>query len=147
MTLPRISGEYRVVADPDLRFGQNGGTAVCRIRVVANSKKKDDSGTWVDDKVVWLGAVMFKDVAEHAAESIKKGDTVLIDGRLETQEWEDKENNKRQSYNILVDNIGVSIRWNNVQTVQAQRATAPASEDPWSSAPAGQPQQQEAAPF
>lgn len=106
MTLPTITGEFRVVADPELRFSP-GGTAVANIRLVANSRKKVND-EWVDDKVVWLRAVAFKTMAENIAESIEKGHLVTVTGRLQTEEYESN-GEKRQAYTVLIDTIGPSL--------------------------------------
>ena len=141
--LPKVHGEFRVVADPELRFSPSG-VAVGSMRMVANSRKKDEStGEWVDDKVCWLKATAFKKVAENMAESFVKGDLVVIEGRLQTEEWE-KDGVKHQSYVVMVDEIGPSIRWAPARIERAdrssgggqvQRSAAPAGEDPWASAP------------
>lgn len=137
--LPTISGEFRAVADPELRFAPSG-TAVGTIRLVANSRKKTDAGEWVDDKVVWLRGVTFKQQAENLAESVSKGDLVLVTGKLQTEEWE-KDGEKKQSYTILIDSIGPSLARNAARPMDTSRtAAAPAAaapaDDPWA-VPAG----------
>jgi single-strand DNA-binding protein len=99
--------------------------------LVASSRKKVDE-EWVDDKTCWLSSVAFKKVAENIADSISKGDLVLVNGKLQTEEWETKEGEKRSSYVVVVDTIGPSLAFNPASSVKAERTekAAPA-DDPW----------------
>jgi single-strand DNA-binding protein len=135
--LPITSGEFRLVADPELKFSASG-MPIASLRLVASSRKKNEAGEWVDDKTCWLNAVAFKKVAENIAESLAKGDHVNVSGKLQTQNWEDKEGNKRSSYSIVVDTIGPSLAFAPAKSVQAERtgAAAPASDNPWEVTPA-----------
>jgi single-strand DNA-binding protein len=141
--LPLVSGEFRVVADPTLRFAPSG-MAVTNMRVVADKKKKNEAtGEWEDDKVCWLSVVAFKKLAENIAESCEKGSLVLITGRLQTETYE-KDGEKKQSYTIVADTIGPSLAWNAAKVIKTDRAAAaPAAEggapavDPWATPPQG----------
>jgi single-strand DNA-binding protein len=137
--LPQVVGEFRVGVEPNLRFAPSG-TAVCSIRAVASSRKKDEGGNWVDDKTTWVDLVGFKKVAENMAESFSKGDLVTVTGKLQVEDWEDKEGNKRTSVRVMVDTIGMSVAFAPARSIKADRpsggqSSAPA-EDPWA-APAG----------
>lgn len=148
--LPKIHGEYRVVADPTLRFTPSG-MAVAEFRVVADKKKKDEAtNEWVDDKVVWLSVVCFKRLAENVAESIVKGTLVMVTGNLQTESYETKEGEKRQAYKVVADNIGLSLAFSPAKVASGDRSTPSGAGggDPWessapaareSSAPAAQP--------
>lgn len=119
--LPQVSGEFRCVADPELRFTPSG-VAVGKVRAVASSRKKDEAtGEWADDKVCWINVVTFKQQAENVIESLKKGDLFVLTGRLQTEEWEDKEGNKRTSIEVVADNIGPSTRWAPARHVATDR--------------------------
>lgn len=142
--LPQVIGEFRVGVEPNLRFAPSG-TAVCSIRAVASSRKKDDSGNWVDDKTTWVDLVGFKKVAENMAESFLKGDLVTVTGKLQVEDWEDNEGKKRTSVRVMVDTIGMSVAFNPARAIKSDRPTssggggqssAPA-DDPWGGTPAG----------
>jgi single-strand DNA-binding protein len=94
-----------LTADPELR-SLPSGTAVCKLRVAVNTRRKDgQSGEWRDypnyfDVTVW-GAQ-----GENCARYLSKGRGVAIDGRLEWREWQDKETGKnRQSIDIIADTV------------------------------------------
>lgn len=138
MALPQVTGEMRVVADPELRFAPSG-MAVGTVRLVSNSRKKNAAGEWEDDQVCWVRGVLFKQQAENMVESVSKGDLVVVTGRLHTDEYE-KDGVKRTSVELLLDEIGVSLRWATAKATKAERkqgstsggSSRPAvADDPW----------------
>jgi single-strand DNA-binding protein len=111
MTLPRINGEAGVWADPEVRFSQKG-LAVATVKCVFKKRVRDSNGTWTDGDPCFLDVTVFGSMAENAIETITKGATVVVDGVLEQQHWEDKESGeKRSKFVIVADSIGVSTRW------------------------------------
>lgn len=118
--LPIVTGEFRAVKDPELRFAPSG-VAVASIRAVAQKQKKNDAGEWVDDKVLWVTLTAFNRLAENIAESIEQGDLLVVIGKVQTEEWEDREGNKRQSTAIVLDHIGPSLKFNPAVPQRARR--------------------------
>lgn len=93
-----------LTSDPDLR-SLPSGTAVCRLRVACNTRRKDASGEWVD-KPNYFDVTVWGAQGENCARYLTKGRPVAIDGRLEWREWEDKETGKkRQSIDIIADSV------------------------------------------
>ncbi len=88
--------------DPELRHIPSG-TAVCSLRVAVNSRRKDQSGQWVD-KPNYFTVSVFGQQAEACAQYLSKGRPVAIDGRLEWREWE-TDGNKREAVEIVADNV------------------------------------------
>lgn len=117
--LPYVNGEFRVGRDPELRFSPSG-VAVTKMRAVASSRKQVD-GQWQDDKTAWVTLTAFKKLAENVAESFQKGNLVMVSGKLEVDEWEDSEGNRRTTVNVLVDNIGMSAAFNPVKALSGDR--------------------------
>jgi single-strand DNA-binding protein len=89
--------------DPELR-STSGGTSVCSLRVAVNSRRKDDSGNWVD-KPNYFDVTVWGAQGENCAQYLAKGRPVAVDGRLNWREWEDKEGGKRQSVDIIADSV------------------------------------------
>lgn len=129
MTLPTISGQFRLVDDPTLKFAQSG-TAVARLRLVANSRKKVND-EWVDDKVCWLSANAFGKTAEHLAESVGKGSLITVTGRMETQSWEAQDGTKRSDHVLIIDSVGADLAFDSYQKVEAQQQGSGGNADPW----------------
>lgn len=136
--LPLITmDEARVVAEPELRFAPSG-VAVCKMRLVASKRKQNEAGEWVDDKTFWITATCFKDLAEHVAESVEKGDLVTVVGRLQTDEWEDSTTHEKRSAPALIaDSVAVSLKFRIVphQAGRAERSRGSSSADAWSTPP------------
>ena len=89
--------------DPELR-SLPSGMSVCSLRVACNTRRKDQSGEWVD-KPNYFDVTIWGRQGENAAQYLSKGRPVAIDGRLEWREWQDQSGNKRQSVDIIADNI------------------------------------------
>mgnify|MGYP003612183361 CR=1 FL=1 len=91
--------------DPELKFSASQ-MAILTFSVADNYGKDDKK------KTTWHNVVVFGKVAENVANSIAKGDTVLISGRLEQDEFTKKDGTKGKSMKLVADEVGVSCRWN-----------------------------------
>jgi single-strand DNA-binding protein len=89
--------------DPELRQLQSG-TAVCKLRVAVNSRRKDQSGEWVD-KPNYFDVTVWGAQGENCNTYLSKGRPVAVQGRLEWREWETQEGGKRQAVEIIADSV------------------------------------------
>jgi len=90
--------------DPELRH-LGSGTAVCKLRVAVNSRRKDgQSGEWVD-KPNYFDVTVWGAQGENCANYLGKGRPVAVEGRLDWREWEDQGGNKRQSVEIIANTV------------------------------------------
>lgn len=90
--------------DPELRH-TGGGTAVCEMRVAVNSRRKDQSGNWVD-KPNYFDVVVFGGQGENCSTYLSKGRPVAVEGRLDWREWEAKDGSgKRQAVQIVANTV------------------------------------------
>jgi single-strand DNA-binding protein len=96
-----ISGN--LTRDPELR-STPGGTSVCSLRVAVNSRRKDESGNWVD-KPNFFDVTVWGAQGESCAQYLTKGRPVAVDGRLNWREWETSDGAKRQSVDIIADSV------------------------------------------
>jgi single-strand DNA-binding protein len=109
MSLPNVNGTARLIDDPQLRYGANGG-AVVTVRLAFNSRKKDpQSGEWKDDATCFLDGKAFGQAAENLAETLSRGLEAVVSGRLKTEEWE-KNGERKSKMVLLIDAIGPSLR-------------------------------------
>jgi single-strand DNA-binding protein len=99
----RIVMTGNLTRDPELR-NLPSGTAVCSLRIACNTRRKDESGNWVD-KPNYFDVTVWGAQGENCAQYLSKGRPVAIDGRLEWREWQDKDGNKRQSVDIIADSV------------------------------------------
>lgn len=90
--------------EPVLKYTQ-GGKAIISFSIAIN--RKDKNG---DQTTTWVSCKAWDTLAENIAANIKKGDRLLVAGRLETEEWE--KDGQKQSRTVLVaDEAGISLRW------------------------------------
>jgi single-strand DNA-binding protein len=109
MALPTISGEARLTEDPSLRFSASG-VAIASVNLAFNSRRLNkDTNTWEDGDTFYVRGTVFKDHAEHVAETLTRGMAVVVTGRLKTDSWEDREGVKKSSPSLLIDAIGPAL--------------------------------------
>jgi single-strand DNA-binding protein len=89
--------------DPELRH-TGGGTPVCSLRIAVNSRRRDESGQWVD-KPNYFSISVFGNQAESCAQYLSKGRPVAIDGRLDWREWQAQDGAKRESVEVIADRV------------------------------------------
>jgi single-strand DNA-binding protein len=90
--------------DPELR-STGGGTSVCEMRVAVNSRRKDQSGQWVD-KPNYFNVVVFGAQGDNCATYLSRGRPVAVEGRLDWREWEAKDGSgKRQAVQIIANTV------------------------------------------
>jgi len=90
--------------DPELRH-LGSGTAVCELRVAVNSRRKDQSGNWVD-KANYFNVTVWGAQGENCAQYLSKGRPVAVEGRLDWREWEAKDGSgKRQAVQIVANTV------------------------------------------
>ena len=89
--------------DPELR-SLPSGTSVCKLRVAVNSRRKDQSGDWVD-KPNYFDVTVWGAQGENCATYLSKGRPVAVEGRLDWREWEAQDGSKRQSVEIIANSV------------------------------------------
>ena len=72
--------------DPEMRY-TSSGTAVTQFSVAVNRNTRDEAGEWKKE-TEWFRVVLFRDQAERAAEWLRKGTKVFIEGRIQTRQYE-----------------------------------------------------------
>ncbi|MFC9891508.1 single-stranded DNA-binding protein [Streptomyces pilosus] len=111
MSLPMLNGTARLIDTPELRFSAQG-TAVVKVRLAFNARKKDPAtNEWVDGDSFFIDGKLFGQHAQNIADSLEKGMEVVVSGRLKTERWETREGEKRSGPSLLVDSIGPSLRF------------------------------------
>jgi len=106
-----------LVEDPELRF-TNNGTAVANLRVAVTQRIQQD-GQWRDGDTSFFKVNVWRGQAEHLADSLSKGDRVMVTGRLRQRTWETPEGDKRSVAEIEADEVGASLKF---ATAKVERA-------------------------
>jgi len=123
--------------DPELRTTSQGKPVV-NISVAVNPRTFDQATKeWKDGDPVFYKCTAFQNIAEHIAHSLRKGNRVILYGTMKPNTWTDKESGVQKTENIIIiDEIGPSLAWTNVQIQGAaprgQAADNSSSQDNWS---------------
>src|SRR5919106_3837431 len=111
------------VEDPEVRF-TNNGIAVTNLRVAVTQRVQQD-GQWRDGDTSFFKVNVWRGQAENLAESLSKGDRVMVTGRLRQRSWETPEGDKRSVTELEADEVGASLKWATAKVERAQeRATS-----------------------
>jgi single-strand DNA-binding protein len=111
-----------LTGDPELRFIPSGA-AVANFTVASTPRSYDKpSGKWKDADPLFLRCNIWRDEAEHVAESLVKGDRVIVQGRLRQRSYE-KDGAKRTIIELEVDEIGPSLKWATAKVSRAERSS------------------------
>ncbi|MGX1631239.1 single-stranded DNA-binding protein [Streptomyces albidoflavus] len=98
-----------VVADPELRFTPSGA-AVANFRLASTPRTFDrQTNEWKDGDTLFLSVSVWRQQAENVAESIKRGDRVIVVGRLGQRHYE-KDGERKSSYEIQAEDVGPALR-------------------------------------
>lgn len=131
-----ISGEGRLVEDPELRWLPSG-QAMCKFTIVTQPRKRSNSGEWSDGEPSFWNCTTWGKTAELVAESLQKGNLVIAEGTIGQRRYESNTGEKRVAYEINVERIGPSLKWDAAKVLRTERASAGkapvggSSEDPW----------------
>ncbi len=90
--------------DPETRY-MPSGTAVTNLSVATSRSWKDRQSGEQKEHTEWHKVAMFDRLAEIAAEYLRKGSQVYIEGRLQTRKWQDKDGNDRWTTEIVANEM------------------------------------------
>jgi single-strand DNA-binding protein len=102
--------------DPELRYTASG-IAVTEFGVAWNTKDKQGN-----ESVSFFDVTCWRELAEHVAESLGKGNRVIVYGRLDQNTWETKDGDKRSKVRVLAEDVGPSLRWAIANVDRLQRS-------------------------
>ncbi|WP_405241168.1 single-stranded DNA-binding protein [Lentisalinibacter salinarum] len=90
--------------DPDTRY-MPSGSAVTNLRIATSEQWKDKQTGEQKERTEWHNVAMFGRLAEIAAEYLRKGSQVYIEGKLRTRKWQDKQGNDRWTTEVIADEM------------------------------------------
>jgi single-strand DNA-binding protein len=103
MSVNRVILVGRLGRDPETRY-TGGGQAVANFSVATDESYKDKNGER-QKRTEWHKIVVWGRQAEIAQQYLKKGSLIFIEGRIQSREWQDKEGQKRTSFEIVANNF------------------------------------------
>jgi len=124
--------------DPELKETSRG-VSLCTFTIAASERHRDDDGTWADGPTTWVRCSAWRDLGEHISATLRKGDRVIVTGRLAEREYEHN-GAKQSSWEVTVSDAGPSLKFTEAKLAKAARASAPSSKaDPWQTDDGGTP--------
>jgi single-strand DNA-binding protein len=115
MTEASVSFAGNLTDDPEVRY-TNSGIAWAMFRVAV-------SGRW-EQEPSFFTVVVWRDQAEHAAESLAKGNRVVVAGRLQQRAWTAEDGSARSTVEVVAEELGPSLRWATATPVKATRSAS-----------------------
>ncbi|PWD51110.1 single-stranded DNA-binding protein [Serinibacter arcticus] len=110
-----------LTADPELRFTPSGA-AVANFTVASTPRTFDrQSNEWKDGDTLFMRCSIWREAAENVAESLTKGNRVVVTGRLVQRSYETREGEKRTVVELQVDEVGPSLRYATAKVTRSQR--------------------------
>ena len=108
--------------DPELRYTPNG-VAVTNMRVAVNRRRFNrETNAWDEELDGFFTVNVWRDHAENVAESLKRGNRVLVTGRLRSRSYEDKEGQTKWITEIEADEVCPSLRWATAKVSKVNRS-------------------------
>jgi single-strand DNA-binding protein len=102
MTEASVSFAGNLTDDPEVRSTE-GGIARARFRVAVSGRREQEAS--------FFTVVVWRDQAEHAAESLLKGSRVVVMGRLQQRAWTAEDGSARSTVEVVAEELGASLRW------------------------------------
>jgi single-strand DNA-binding protein len=116
MTEATVSFAGNLTDDPEIRYTESG-IARATFRVALSGRREQEAS--------FFTVIVWRDQAEHAAQSLSKGSRVVVLGRLQQRSWTAEYGSARSVVEVVAEELGPSLRW---ATAQPERASRSASE-------------------
>ena len=108
-----------------------GGVTITTFRLASGQRRYDrTANAWVDSGTNWYSVSAFRGLADHAFHSLRKGDRVLLTGRLKLREW-DNGTKRGTAIEIDAEAIGHDLRWGTTTFAKDGQTAASESERTW----------------
>jgi single-strand DNA-binding protein len=108
-----VSFAGNLTDQPEVRYTESG-IARTMFRVAVSGRREQEAS--------FFTVVVWRDQAEHVAESLSKGSRIVVVGRLQQRTWTDQDGSGRQVVEVLAEELGPSLRWATAMTTKATRS-------------------------
>ena len=113
MTEARLSFAGNLTDHPEVRDTESG-IARAMFRVAVSGRREQEAS--------FFTVIVWRDQAEHAAQSLSKGSRVVVVGRLQQRTWTAEDGSARQVVEVVAEELGPSLRWATATTTRATRS-------------------------
>jgi single-strand DNA-binding protein len=114
MTEAAVSFAGNLTEDPEVRYTE-GGIARAMFRVAVSGRREQEPS--------FLTVVVWRDQAEHVADSLSKGSRVVVVGRLQQRTWTAEDGSARSTVEVVADELGPSLRWATATSTRTTHST------------------------
>ena len=112
MTEAAVSFAGNLTDDPEVRSTEGGITRAI-FRVAVSGRREQEAS--------FFTVIVWRDQAEHAAQSLSKGSRVVVVGRLQQRAWTAEDGSARSVVEVVAEELGPSLRWATATTTRATR--------------------------
>jgi single-strand DNA-binding protein len=112
MTEASVSFAGNLTDDPEVRNTETG-IARAMFRVAVSGRREQEAS--------FFTVIVWRDQAEHVAESLSKGSRVVVVGRLQQRSWTAEDGSARSTVEVLAEELGPSLRWATAMTTRATK--------------------------
>jgi single-strand DNA-binding protein len=109
MTEATVSFAGNLTDQPEVRY-TGGGIARARFRVAVSGRREQQAS--------FFTVLVWRDQAEHAAQSLSKGSRVVVVGRLQQRSWTAADGSARSMVEVVAEELGPSLRWATATTTR-----------------------------
>ena len=113
MTEASVSFAGNLTDDPEVRYTE-GGIARTMFRIAVSGRREQEAS--------FFTVVVWRDQAEHAAQSLAKGSRVVVVGRLQQRSWTAEDGSARAVVEVVAEELGASLRWATATTTKTTRS-------------------------
>ncbi|QYF75088.1 single-stranded DNA-binding protein [Cryobacterium sp. PAMC25264] len=129
-----------IVATTPRHLVTSSGLAITSFRLACRQRRFDRSkNSWVDADTNWYTVSSFRQLAQNVEQSVRKGEHVLVTGRLRIRDWENQDRSGT-SVEVEADAVGHNLSWGTtslVRSVPPASAEQPGAEQPGAEQPSG----------
>lgn len=127
---PVITITGNLTKDPELRF-TSSGVAVADFSIAVTPRTYDrNTNEWRDGDPQFYRCSLWRDAAENAAETLRKGMRVIAQGRVSLRSYENRDGQQRSELALQVDEVGPSLRYARAQVTKAPTGSAQPAQQP-----------------
>jgi single-strand DNA-binding protein len=110
-----------LIDNPNLKVTPTGAY-VCSFRVASTARRFDRAeDRWIDNPPLFIDVICWRRLAEHVAASLGKGDRALVAGRLQQNEFQTLQGERRRRYEIYAEAVGLELTWHPARINRAVR--------------------------
>lgn len=103
----QITAVGNLVKDPEIKKFDNG--SLTKIRIACTDRTPDGSGGWKDGDTNFYDVAVWKTLGEYAASTLKKGDKVIVQGKMKYREFKRNDGSNGHAYEIDASDLGVYL--------------------------------------